>query len=306
MEIANLLFMSMGITSNIAGASQDVLHAIKNASVKTGVDFDYLVNQARTESSFRPDVKAKTSSATGLYQFIDQTWLQTVSKHGAKHGLGDEVKSIKQDFQGRFFVSDDTQKQVIMNLRKDPHIASLMAAEFASDNQKHIEQKTGRDANSTDLYLSHFLGAGGATKFLKAMQSDPRQPAADILPSAAKANKNIFYKTDGSLKSLSQIYNHFEAKIGEVSEGQLAQNDQVDINASRENVMHSGYQRDIQFERMYGQKVNNFIMALPQMDALSSSEFFSDFYGSDVSKVMRNSSINQSLFLALTMLDFPK
>jgi len=68
----------MGITSLTAGASQEVIGAIKHASQKTGVDFDYLVNQARTESSFRPDVKASTSSATGLYQFLDQTWLGTV------------------------------------------------------------------------------------------------------------------------------------------------------------------------------------------------------------------------------------
>ena len=298
--------MSMGITSNIAGASQQVIDAIKTASTKTGVDFDYLVNQARTESSFRTDVKASTSSATGLYQFIDQTWLGTMSKHGSKHGLGDQAATIKQDFQGRFFVSDDAQKRDILNMRKDPAIASIMAAEFASDNKQYVEAKTGKDATSTDLYLSHFLGAGGASKFIKAMQKTPYRPAAHLLPAAANANKNIFYKSDGSMKSLSQIYNDFEAKFGAVTEVQTAQSDPIQKQSTTKDVITSGYRRDIQFERMYGSRVSQFINAMPAIDGMKSGNFFDGMFGENVSKMMQNGAQNQSLFLTLAMLDSPK
>ena len=53
---------------------KNVYDAIKNAAAKTGVNFTYLMEKAAVESSFNPDAKAKTSSATGLFQFIEQTW----------------------------------------------------------------------------------------------------------------------------------------------------------------------------------------------------------------------------------------
>lgn len=293
------IIMSMNITSQIQGASKQVIDAISHASKKTGVDFDYLVNQARTESSFKPNAQAKTSSATGLYQFIDQTWLSTVSKHGSKHGLQNEVSDIQQDFQGRYFISNDTQRDHVMNLRKNPEIASLMAAEFAQDNQNYIESKTGINATQTDLYFAHFLGAGGATKFIKAMQDDPYQPAAFLLPAAASANKNIFYKSDGSQKSLTQIYNDFKTKFGDITEVQTASKNQI------EPVINT-YKRDLKFERMYGDQVAQFIRDLPSMDGFQDRNFFDGLLGNNTQSMMQNRLIDQSLFLKLTLLDAPK
>ena len=60
-----------------------VMDAMQNASVRTGVDFDYLVDVARVESGYNPTAKASTSSARGLYQFTKQTWLATLERHGA-------------------------------------------------------------------------------------------------------------------------------------------------------------------------------------------------------------------------------
>lgn len=294
--------MSLGISSNIAGASQDVLRAIETASKKTGVDFDYLVNQARTESSFRPDVKAATSSATGLYQFIDQTWLGTVSEHGTKHGLSDISSQIQKDFQGRYFVTDDSVKKQILELRKDPTIASLMAAEFAADNGNYLKAQTGKDATPTDLYMAHFLGAGGATKFIKAMQETPYRPAAHLLPAAASANKNIFYNKDGSPKSFDAIYASFERKFGDVTEVQLAQNDTL----AQPSVNDRTYSRDISFERMYGDNVAKYVRALPSVQEFKGGSFFEGMYGNPIASVMREQASQNSLFLTLTMLDMPK
>ena len=291
--------MSMGITNQIANAPQDILKAIESASQKTGVDFDYLVNQAKTESSFKADAKAKTSSATGLYQFIDQTWLATVSKHGSKHGLADVASQIKQDFQGRFYVADDAVKKQILGLRKDPEIASLMAAEFASDNGDYLQAQTGKEASATDLYMAHFLGAGGASKFITAMQETPYRPAAYLLPAAASANKNIFYNSDGSPKNFVEIYNNFEAKFGEVTEVQTAQNETVDAT-------DRSYTRDISFERMYGDKVAEFVRAMPAIDGFKGGSFFEGLYGKNLSALMQKNAAQNSLFLTLTMLDSPK
>ena len=181
-----------------AQAPKGVLSAIEKASAKTGVDFAYLVQQAHAESSFNPNAKAKTSSATGLYQFIEQTWLNTIEKHGYKHGISTEGKS----------------RQQILNMRKDPEIASNMAAEFASDNEKFLRDHWGGDIGATELYLAHFLGASGAAGFLNVRDENPQQTAAYVFPEAAKANRNVFYEpSTGRARSMDEIYAFFDRKF---------------------------------------------------------------------------------------------
>src|SRR5258708_23905763 len=62
--------------------------AIKQAASTTGTSFEYLLATAKMESNFNPKASASTSSARGLYQFIDQTWLGTVKEASARIGFG--------------------------------------------------------------------------------------------------------------------------------------------------------------------------------------------------------------------------
>ena len=55
------------------GVSREVVDAIRDASKRSGVDFKFMLAKAQTESSFDPSAKARTSSASGLYQFIEST-----------------------------------------------------------------------------------------------------------------------------------------------------------------------------------------------------------------------------------------
>ncbi|MFT3965858.1 MAG: lytic transglycosylase domain-containing protein [Sphingobium sp.] len=190
-----------------------VTNAIANASRRTGVDFAYLMGQAQIESSMDPNAKARTSTATGLYQFLDQSWLAVVNDHGAEHGLGWAADAIKQGSNGRYYVADPNLRQQILDLRKHPETASVMAAEFASDNRAYLESRTGRPAESVDLYLAHFLGAGGAAKFLTAAASNPDASGAALFPAAARANRSIFYDRQGSPRSLAEIRQGFAQKL---------------------------------------------------------------------------------------------
>ena len=188
--------------------------AIASASARTGIGFDYLMSQARIESGFDPAAKARTSSATGLYQFIEQTWLGTVKDHGAKHGLGWAADAIQRRSNGHYSVADAATRRAILDLRNEPEAASAMAAEYAADNRAYLESNLGRPVEDVDLYLAHFLGAGGAGQFLAAYDADPSTVAASILPDAARANRSVFYREDGSARSVAEIRNNFAEKLG--------------------------------------------------------------------------------------------
>jgi hypothetical protein len=190
-----------------------VLRSIRQASQATSTDFGLLMAQAQRESGFDADAKSSTSSAAGLFQFVDSTWLDMVHRFGDKYGVGDLAQQISQTSSGKLVVADASTKQKILNLRHDPAISSLLAAEYAKQNQTEIEQSLGRPLSRGDLYIAHFLGAGGATQFLKALDSKGDTPAAKLLPDAAAANPSIFYDSSGHAKSVRDIYQSVASKI---------------------------------------------------------------------------------------------
>ncbi len=191
--------------------------AIARASAATGVDFDYLVAQARLESGLDPNARANTSSAAGLYQFIGGTWLDTLDRHADTHGLGWAGDAISRS-GGRATIADPAMRSQIMALRYDPDVSSLMAAELARDNSAELSTFLGREPDATELYLAHFLGAGGARSFLGALQSTPDAPAAALFPKPAEANRAIFYD-DGRSRSVSEVMDLMRTKVSTAMQG---------------------------------------------------------------------------------------
>ena len=114
------------------GGGDRVTAAIRLASAQTGVQFGYLLNQARLESGLNPNARARTSSATGLFQFIDQTWLGMVRRHGAEHGLGWAAAQVRQGPNGRYYVADPALRRQILDLRRQPEAASAMSAAYSA------------------------------------------------------------------------------------------------------------------------------------------------------------------------------
>jgi hypothetical protein len=190
-----------------------VANAIDYASARTGVDRQYLWQQARIESGFDPAAKANTSSARGLYQFTEQTWLRTLKTHGEKHGLGEWSAQITQQPSGYCTVASG-QRSAVLELRDNPTVAALMAGALATDNGNSLAATTGRKPSAVDLYMGHFLGARGAGRFLKTVNDAPDMPAAQLLPDAARANRTIFFNKNGSARTVQDVYQHFAAKFG--------------------------------------------------------------------------------------------
>lgn len=179
--------------STISPAAESTHALIARASRETGADFDFMVRTAARESNFDPNARASTSSAAGMYQFLEQTWLAMMQRHGADHGLGREAGLIEQSETGRFTVADPEQRQRILDLRFNPGIAARMAGELAAENASILESRIGRQPTSGELYAAHFLGAGGASELINAASASPSARADQLFPAAASANRNVFY-----------------------------------------------------------------------------------------------------------------
>ncbi len=179
---------------------------LRQASEATGTDFEYLLRTAERESSLRPHVKAPTSSATGLFQFIDQTWLATLKAAGHQYGYGKYADAIERMPDGRHKVSDPDERQEILALRKDPLAASLMAGAYTRDAAERLTDALGRAPLKGELYVAHFLGPGGAIRLITAAQSTPDMAAADLFPRAARANRPAFYERSGEERSVKDLY----------------------------------------------------------------------------------------------------
>src|SRR5664279_4445655 len=114
-------------TAGLDPARQRVAGAIKQAANTTGTSFEYLLTTAKMESDFNPRAGASTSSAHGLFQFIDQTWLGTVKEAGTQLGYGQYADAISKSSSGSYSVSDPGARSAILKLRDDPVAASAMA-----------------------------------------------------------------------------------------------------------------------------------------------------------------------------------
>jgi hypothetical protein len=188
------------------GDTKAVVAALKNAAAETGSDFSYLLGTAMRESSLKTNAQSTTSSAGGLFQFVDQTWLGLVKNHGAKYGLGSMAQAINVTADGRYHADNDADRGKILSLKKDPQISALMAGEYTRSTQGTMEANLGRQVCGGELYAAHFLGADGACKLIRGTVATPNASAAQLFPDAASANRDVFFHADGSAKNLREVY----------------------------------------------------------------------------------------------------
>ncbi|MFD1333799.1 lytic transglycosylase domain-containing protein, partial [Methylopila musalis] len=188
-----------------ADAASRVTSALKTAADATGAGFDYLMRTAQRESSLNPTAKAPTSSARGLFQFIDQTWLQVLKEDGAQLGLGAAAAEVTRSASGRYEVADPARKAEILALRDDPTASALLAGAFTRRNAETLQSALGRAPTEGELYAAHFLGARGAVDLIQRAEATPNASAAAAFPSQASANRAIFYER-GQARSLGEVY----------------------------------------------------------------------------------------------------
>src|ERR1700685_3051089 len=177
--------------SNLTTVST-VTGAIRQAAQATGTSFQYLLATAQVESGLNPQAGAATSSARGLFQFIDQTWLATMKQSGAALGYGQYAAAITKSASGHYEVADPAMRSQILKLRNDPMANAAMAGAFTQANATLLSEKLGRSPSEGELYIAHFLGAGGAARLISLAAANPNAKATDYFPNAAHANSSIF------------------------------------------------------------------------------------------------------------------
>lgn len=187
--------------------------AIQRASAATGVDFGFLMGTAKRESNYNPAAKAGSSSAAGLFQFVDQTWMATLKTHGAKHGYARYAALIERGSDGRYRVANPDAKKAVMDLRLDARAASLMAGELTSENAAYLRGRVGRNPTGGELYVAHFLGPAGSAKLIQARNTNPAASASALFPEAARANPSIFYRS-GRSATVAEVYANLTATGG--------------------------------------------------------------------------------------------
>jgi Transglycosylase SLT domain len=195
-----------GTLANAEPVRAKIAGAIKQAASTTGTSFEYLLATAKMESNFNPGASASTSSARGLFQFIDQTWLGTVKEAGAQLGYGNYADAITKSSSGSYSVSDPAMRAAILKLRDDPDAASAMAGVLTRSNSFKLTGKIGRRPTDSELYMAHFMGVGGAAKLIGNAEDNPRASGARLFPNAAAANRSIFYERGGRARTVSEVY----------------------------------------------------------------------------------------------------
>ncbi|WP_350334748.1 transglycosylase SLT domain-containing protein [Coralliovum pocilloporae] len=203
-------------TASLPKISDRIESAFRAASETTGTNFDFLLETAKRESNFDPQAKASTSSAAGLFQFIESTWLETLKENGSRLGYGDFADKIAKKSNGKYVVPNRDDREAVLALRFNPEASAKLAGAYAEGNGNYLRKQLDRNPSAGELYIAHFLGPGGGARLIKAADQTPDVRADKLFPEQARANKPIFYHRDGRARDVSEVYRNLVSSYDNV------------------------------------------------------------------------------------------
>lgn len=189
------LFAGGGGTVPPPPALATIRSTVTDAAKQFGVNENLMLWMAKRESNFNPNAKNASSSATGLFQFIDKTWADASRIYGPKLGMPVGTPAT------------------------DPKWNAVMAAALMKENQLVMSKMLRREATEGELYLGHFLGGKKAVDMIAAAENTPDAPAAALFPGEAAVNGSIFFDKDGQPRSVASVYVDM-TNIGKVGSGE--------------------------------------------------------------------------------------
>lgn len=174
---------------------------VYRTAVRFTLDPNYFMRLARRESSFDHLAKAPTSSATGLFQFTENTWLCLLRVYGARHGVAG-TNAIVRTSKGRCLVSNHQARAYLLALRTNAGLNAIVAAHNTQDNEIELAHLLRRAPTYSERYVFHFLGRAEGGNLLTA---SPMAYGAEVAPRAAAANRTVFYSKDGRPRRVYEI-----------------------------------------------------------------------------------------------------
>src|SRR5262245_34243989 len=189
----------------VGAAAANVTGAIRRAAKSTGASFEYLLATAKVESNLNPSSSARTSTAAGLFQMLEQTWLGVMKTAGRAFGFNRYADAISQTGSGRYVVDDPALRDEMMSLRKDASATAIMGGVLTQQNAAVLARHIGRKPTEGELYLAHFFGAYGAATVIRQAAVNPNANAAEMFPAAAAANRSVFHDRQGNARTIAGV-----------------------------------------------------------------------------------------------------
>lgn len=215
-----------------SGYSKDVTRSLYRAYLKTGVDFKLLVLKAIMESDYGRFNVASNSTARGVFQYIESTWMVLMHRYGDKIGYGHYAKAIHYNPKTKTAALKGAAKHLrheILALRHNPEASALIKSYQIMEETDVIQgYKRGKKVTATDHYIAHMLGLYVMKDFYELVERKSAIAPARLstnahMREAAKTNKAFFYKGQRAL-SAQESYRRFDRrvkaqfkKIGEMS-----------------------------------------------------------------------------------------
>lgn len=158
---------------------------ITQAAAMVGFDPDIALNVAAVESAMDPN--ASSGIAFGLFQFVSGTWGDMMRKYGDMYGIAPNTPP------------------------SDPRANAILGACYLKENYEGLTGMLGGNVSDVDLYAAHFLGLGGAKRFLPA----PNNESADGYVSAAaiRNNQSVFLTKDGRMRTVGEVKQELSRRI---------------------------------------------------------------------------------------------
>ena len=158
--------------------------------------------------------------------------------HGDKYGFVADYAAQIEYYETRSgyqrpLLRDKATYEHLLELRKNPRISAIMAAETSRANQQKLVYSFNREPTQTDLYLTHFLGTDDAIIFLRSLEQSPGMHAVELFPEAAGSNHGIFHPQTCAPRTVDEVYALFGEKF---STRRYEQADKYSLNDSTESL----------------------------------------------------------------------
>ncbi|QIT19981.1 hypothetical protein [Acinetobacter pittii] len=168
------------------GTSKAVYDAAR-ANGLSDIDARYVVALAHFESmgTFSPTIKNKHTSATGVFQFIDDTWKLEGGTTANRYSLSKQIE---------------------------------LGIKHTKNNIAFIEERAGVTLKGSQIYIPHLLGRGGALEVFKALKENPNQSAREVI-SRFSDNPDKLMRINGIKPNatISEAINGFTSKIDDLA-----------------------------------------------------------------------------------------